>query len=640
MPRWIKLSLIALLTLFALVVLVLVVVAATFDPNAFKPQLVELVRAKTQRTLGIPGRIELSFFPNLGAELGAASLSERGSSAPFASVQSARVSLALLPLFKREFVVDRVRVQGLRATVRRFKDGRTNIDDLLGDKQEDATEGSGGTGDIRLAIAGVDVQRSLLVFDDAREGRRVELAVDNLRSGRVAPGATTPVELDAHVKADKPRLDAALMGSAKVRLDPGGPAVDAATLVAKGRLDDEPFDLALDVRQLVLGDMWRAPKVDARLTRGKEMNAHLTLAGVSGNAQATRATVALTVDGSASGRSFKAAADGSANVSLEKKTAALDLKGKLDDGGFTAKVWLDRFAPLALRFDVALDTLDAGRYAVAAGAAASAPAGHEKPLDLSALKELDARGTLRVGALSLAGLRASEVRVDARAAGGRVELAPLSAKLYGGSMNGTATLVAGGPPRVTVRQTLADVSVGALLKDLTAKQPVDGRGRLVLDLSTQGGLASALKKNLAGSVRLELRDGAVRGVDLGEIIRIAKGTGTSSAAQQTPFTTLDATFRVAAGVARNDDLVAASPLMRITGSGEIDLVDERVDYLAKATLTNDALGKLQGRTVPVRLRGPFASIGYSVDVGAVVQEEVKRKVEKELVDKLKGILGR
>ncbi len=101
MPRWIKLSLIALFTLFALVVLVLVVVAATFDPNAFKPQLVELVRAKTQRTLGIPGRIELSFFPNLGAELGAASLSERGSSAPFASVQSARVSLALLPLFKR-----------------------------------------------------------------------------------------------------------------------------------------------------------------------------------------------------------------------------------------------------------------------------------------------------------------------------------------------------------------------------------------------------------------------------------------------------------------------------------------------------------------------------------------------------------
>ena len=130
----------------------------------------------------------------------------------------------------------------------------------------------------------------------------------------------------------------------------------------------------------------------------------------------------------------------------------------------------------------------------------------------------------------------------------------------------------------------------------------------MLDLSTQGGLASALKKNLAGSVRLELRDGAVRGVDLGEIIRIAKGTGTSSAAQQTPFTTLDATFRVAAGVARNDDLVAVSPLMRITGSGEIDLADERVDYLAKATLTNDALGKLQGRTVPVRLRGPFASI--------------------------------
>ena len=101
MPRSLKLVLGALGVLLALLVVAAVVIAATFDPNAYKPQLVELVKQKTQRTLQIPGEIELSFFPSLGARLGALSISEHRAAAPFASVESARVSLALMPLLRR-----------------------------------------------------------------------------------------------------------------------------------------------------------------------------------------------------------------------------------------------------------------------------------------------------------------------------------------------------------------------------------------------------------------------------------------------------------------------------------------------------------------------------------------------------------
>jgi AsmA protein len=216
---------------------------------------------------------------------------------------------------------------------------------------------------------------------------------------------------------------------------------------------------------------------------------------------------------------------------------------------------------------------------------------------------------------------------------------PISARLYQGSIAGSASLAATSPPRFALKQTLTDVRLGPLLKDLAGQDRVDGRGRVVLDVTTQGPVVSALKKNLAGSARVELRDGAIRGIDLGRIVSIAGGTGTGSANDKTDFSQLDASFRIVNGVARNDDLLGVSPLMRVTGGGDIDLGNERLDYLVKAQITGP-IPKLQGRTVPVRLSGPFASIGYRVDVGEAAKEAVKERVEKALGDKLKGLFGK
>ena len=104
---------------------------ATFDPNAYKPEIIKLVKEKKDRTLKLDGAIRLSFWPNIGAELGKVSLSEFKSEKEFAAVENARVSLKLMPLFSKQAVVDEVTIKGARATVVRFKDGKMNIDDLF-----------------------------------------------------------------------------------------------------------------------------------------------------------------------------------------------------------------------------------------------------------------------------------------------------------------------------------------------------------------------------------------------------------------------------------------------------------------------------------------------------------------------------
>src|SRR5271156_4052126 len=119
------------LTLFILVVGgVIAYVAATFDPNKYKPQIVQEVKEKTGRTLKLDGDIKLSFFPRIGASLGKASLSEHDSNQEFAAFDDLHIAVSLIPLLSKQVVVDGIEVTNLRAHLTRFKNGKTSIDDL------------------------------------------------------------------------------------------------------------------------------------------------------------------------------------------------------------------------------------------------------------------------------------------------------------------------------------------------------------------------------------------------------------------------------------------------------------------------------------------------------------------------------
>ena len=112
MNKPLKYALFGLGGIILLLIAIVAVVAATFDPNDYKPLIVKLVQEKKQRTLNIQGDIELAFWPKIGADLGKITLSERNSEEQFASVDGLKVSLALLPLLKKELVVDTIYVDG------------------------------------------------------------------------------------------------------------------------------------------------------------------------------------------------------------------------------------------------------------------------------------------------------------------------------------------------------------------------------------------------------------------------------------------------------------------------------------------------------------------------------------------------
>lgn len=771
MPKLVKYLLVGSAALIGVLLIAVGIIAATFNPNDYKPQLIKVVHEKTQRTLSIPGEIKLSFFPKLGVDLGKLSISEHNSTAEFAAIDSAKVSLALLPLLSKQLVVDRVKIDGLRANIRRFKDGATNFDDLLSKETPQAEPGKPGAQgqQIKFDIDSIDVTNALVVVEDQKDARTLELGRLNLETGKVASGVPSELNLTADIKANKPAINArlAFKSGFMMNFERGqyifkaldgqlsGAALDFTELVLKlngdadltpaakqvalnnikfsaaGKRAGQPLEATLDLPKLAMTDTkisggqlngaasvtqsgsaitarFSAPsfegtpqaftlpalKVDATLKDAKrDVNAALSGA-LSVNfgtrtIDLTNLLANLTIP-NPGGSALRLKTGGSAHANLAKETVSAILKGSIDESAFDAKLGLTKFSPAAYAFDIGIDRIDLDRYTAQPAAKpgakpAAAPPGSaapEKPIDLSALRDLRADGSVRVGSLKIRNIRTSNVHVGMHAAGGKLDINPLTADLYGGSVAGTLSATASTPPHIAVRQNLTGINVAPLLKDMLDKEPIAGRGNVRLDVTTSGGTFAQMRRGLNGTARLELRDGAVRGVNLAQSVRSAKAklgalTGNAAGAQagvgssdeKTDFSELTGSFRIANGVAHNDDLNLKSPLLRIGGAGDIDLGAEHLDYLARATVVESLQGQggpelqaLKGVTVPVRLSGPFTSIAWHIDFADMASEvakqqlggkkeelqskaqkaleEQKAKAQGQLQEQLKGLFGR
>ena len=229
-------------------------------------------------------------------------------------------------------------------------------------------------------------------------------------------------------------------------------------------------------------------------------------------------------------------------------------------------------------------------------------------------------------------------------------------------MHGALSAEASANPQLSLQQQLTGISIGPLLRDLADKDLIEGRGNVALNVKTQGATVSALKKNLDGNANVNLRDGAIKGINIASSLRTAQaklGGGSStraaSSSEKTDFSELTASFTINKGVAHNEDLDAKSPLLRLGGKGDIDIGAGAMDYLAKATVVGSLEGQggkeltqLKGVPVPVRIYGSFDALKYKLDVDALLKGTAKAKLEEkkdELKEKatnklLKGLFGK
>ncbi len=235
----------------------------TFDPNHHKGVLIDWVKTEKQRTLVLNGPIELGVWPRLHVRLQDVSLSEFQRAEVFASVREVDLAVQLMPLLKGQLRVGRVTAAGLSMRYLRDAQGRSNLDDLLVKPDQPKTDAPGQP--LSFDVEGVELKDLSAEVEDAKGGVKGRIQLVSFKSGRLADGVATDIELDAKADLKAPReLQAGVVG--RLSLTPS---------LGTGRFDTRNVDLKVTASQAGQGQvesqitaaqaLWDGEKVTAQV---------------------------------------------------------------------------------------------------------------------------------------------------------------------------------------------------------------------------------------------------------------------------------------------------------------------------------------------------------------------------------------
>ena len=175
------------------------------------------------------------------------------------------------------------------------------------------------------------------------------------------------------------------------------------------------------------------------------------------------------------------------------------------------------------------------------------------------------------------GLTLDNTLIKVSAADGVIAVSPIHVDLYQGTLDGGLRLDARGEkPAYAINQKLAGFQFGDFLLDFMQKDPVSGAADVDIDLRTGGDWLSQLKANLNGKLDVAVHDGALKGFNLRYEIDKAKASFKGEdlgdrEVQQTDFSALSLSGVVNDGVFASDQLDLQAPLLRVGGSGKIEV---------------------------------------------------------------------
>lgn len=694
MGKLIKWLLGVILLLVVLVVAAAVILPMVIDPNDYKPQIVAKAQEQLGRDMAIEQDLSLSVFPWLGIETGGVRVgnAEGFKAESFAEIEQLGLKVKLMPLLSRKLEVDTLVLKGLRLNLEKNADGKTNWDDLAGDKQTESSPAESAAKEesapLSLSVQGIQIEDAKISWDDRQAGQKYVLDGVRLVTGALSPGATVPVEGSVTFTSSTPAMTLKAELGAEVSSDADLAVFDIAGL-----------RLALDAsgEGLPSGGAKLTLKTDLRAdTRADTLNLkNLEISGPAMAAKGEIVVTALQTNPAASGKlsiaetnlktlasmfaspiqttdpAVLTRASGSLGLSYADGALKLDpLTLKLDDSNIKGYLHVLNTVGPVVRTRLELDQIDIDRYMppastdVATQTASSETAKPSAGDPFAALRPLDLVGEFTIGRLKVNNVRMSNVTTKIVSKKGVLKVEPLAANLYEGKFDGSATLDASSAkPKIAARNSLTGIQVGQLLKDVAGEDRLIGRGELHMDIRASGLEEQDIRRSLNGTSRFAFRDGAVKGVNIAQVIREGSsrlGLGGDSletgTAGQTDFSELSGSLNISNGVITNNDLSAKSPLLRIDGEGEIDLPRDTIDYRVVTELVGTlagqggkARGELKGIPIPVRITGPLTNPKYVPDLEGALsakakaqldakKEELKQKVEDKVNEKLDGAL--
>ncbi|MCL1041276.1 AsmA family protein [Shewanella marisflavi] len=608
--KFLKWLLIVFVSLFLLLAAYLTLI---FDPNDFKPQIVEAVKKQTGRTLTINQDLSWTFFPSIGIALGDISLSNpKGfKNDTMLKVDGIVAEVALLPLLSKEVEIAQLNLDGLTLNYDSYKNGRTSLDGLTsgGEKagaEQAASDSKPAEGSVQLSslnIGGIAITNTQVNLFDEATGKVQALKLEALTLGAFSLDKFADISFKFSMV--QPEMTLTSEGNGEIKVDGS---------LAKITIKD------FVVENIVEGDAIPNKRMQMDLTSQIELDN-----------QAKTLAVVLS------------------SLSLEQIKA----QGKLAVN-YGAKV-PDVVASMSFG-DIDLTPYMAKGEAAKAdekGGAASASA--QEP-DLTGMKAVNLKLDLDIKSVVADKIKTENWLMKLMLKNGVLDVNQLSADLYQGKLLASAQL--DGRKKVAsyrFDKKISGIQVRPLLTDAAEVDMLAGTTNFEVAGSGFSLIPDNIKRNLNAKGQFEIADGSLYGVNIPQMLRDAKAklagdlNATSAGEKKTDFTSLTGSFTMAKGQVTNPDLNMASPLIRLQGKGNVNLLSEAIDYALKTSVVGSLEGQgsaekdeLYGLEIPFAISGTISEPKFALDTAALFDAKLKKEAEKatdDLKDKLFKKLG-
>ncbi|SBT14104.1 AsmA family protein [Vibrio celticus] len=665
------------------------------NPNQFKPLIVEQAQKHTGLELVIEGDISWQFFPSIGFELGQTELrNPEGFTQPnLFKVDTVGVDVSVTPLFSNQLEIGNITLDGAEFYLETLKDGRKNIDALTqasapqesepvadtssesapAPQEQTTTDASGWT----INLAGVTVSNALFEMDDKQAGSFTKLYDVSLNLSEFAVDTWTTATFAASGENNQQKFSAE--GSAEFKLAEGFASYalrnidlnakfnDPATSIESAKIGLNTFEFD-KVNQLTYAVIGNAAGLDLDLKGGGELTVDSAISKVTLNK--------LTLDSTFKGDTLPQSpmkvdmlSDLSFDLNkshlsfvLEKLQAnAIALDGKADVtlseipkvrfSLHSPNIDLDEFLGLGNTTETASTAPSGSAGGSTSNSGSSAPAKEVEP-DLSALKTLDVKGDITIDKFKANNAKMQNVKTAFSVNRGIAELTSFTSNLYQGSISATAKLDARKTPATyTAKKKIKGVKVQPLLVDVAENDMLEGTGNIDVNVKGKSLTPTGIKKNLVGTIAINFEDGAVNGINVAQLIRenYAKIKGekveSTNEAQKTDFSAMKATLKVDKGWVSTNDLSAQSPLLRVTGQGKANFINETVDFLVSTSIVGSLEGQggksiddLKDVTIPIKVTGQWADPKFALVFDDVLKQKAQKEIDRgvnKLTDKIK-----
>ncbi|PDT83965.1 AsmA family protein [Bradyrhizobium sp. Y36] len=294
------------------------------------------------------------------------------------------------------------------------------------------------------------------------------------------------------------------------------------------------------------------------------------------------------------------------------------VNGRLGDGSFNGWASVDIASKPLVKLDLDFQRLTIPLAKTPEGAAGQPWS--NAPIDVSGLNYVDAQVRISANEAVIGDARIAPLALDAKLAGGVLKAGTANLGAYGGQVSGEVILDATtGAPSFAMHSDLVGVRALPLLQGLAEFDRIDGKLQAKLALRSAGTSQRALMANMQGTAFVNFQDGAIRGINVAQMIR-SLTTGTLSGwqdnqspsqEQSTDLSQLSASFRIDKGQAVTTDLNLIGPLVRVTGAGTIALDTKMMGFRVepKLVMTTEGQGRSNepvGFGIPVMIQGSWS----------------------------------